>query len=174
MKKYKIVRYKKKTLYSELEVVYSDQWPSWPRPRRLQCANQTRYPSFYIIPVAGTLSPPAGHYGNCSENGRRWTLHSSTRRNLDEFHCSPLTHLCNGESLAWGHWSGVRPWVHPNSHPTYCSVLNSMHSACTMHTTCHFLHTAPGKIQYILHSMYYFDILYRMVVCEFGRTQCVV
>ena len=71
MKKYKIVRYKKKTLYSELEVVYLDQWPSWPRPRRLQCANQTRYPSFYIIPVAGTLSPPAGHYGNCSENGRR-------------------------------------------------------------------------------------------------------
>ena len=70
MKKYKIVRYKKKTLYSELEVVYLDQWPSWPRPRRLQCANQTRYPSFYIIPVAGTLSPPAGHYGNCSENGR--------------------------------------------------------------------------------------------------------
>ena len=32
MKKYKIVRYKKKTLYSELEVVYLDQWPSWPRP----------------------------------------------------------------------------------------------------------------------------------------------
>ena len=85
MKKYKIVRYKKKTLYSELEVVYLDQWPSWPRPRRLQCANQTRYPSFYIIPVAGTLSPPAGHYGNCSENGRRWTQHSSTRRILDEF-----------------------------------------------------------------------------------------
>ena len=31
-------------------------------------------------------------------------------------------------------------------------VLNSIH---TMHTACHFVHTAPDKIQYKLRSMYY-------------------